>query len=114
MTPIGPAAQNAEMARFKKSQIFDRTSVEKSKNYLFVERALFLFLRRRCLRDTVGADLLFSFFSNFPLFELKKLGLVVNSPKKEHVNWPKNTVLRQSLSTAAGSALFEKTKLDFF
>ena len=25
VTPIDPAAQNAEMARFKKSQIFDRT-----------------------------------------------------------------------------------------
>ena len=31
MTPIDSAAQNAEMARFKKSQIFDRTSVENGK-----------------------------------------------------------------------------------
>ena len=65
--------QNAEMARFKKSQIFPiELGEKKSKNYLLVERALFLF-RRRCLRDTICADFFFSlFFSNFPLFvELK-------------------------------------------
>ena len=56
MKPIDSAAQNAEMARFKKSQIFP---IELGENYLLV--ALFLFLRRRCLRDTIGADLLFSF-----------------------------------------------------
>ena len=98
MTPIDLAAQNAEMARFKKSQIFNRTWWKKSKKYLCVERALFLFLRRRCLRDTIGTDLLFSFFSNFPLFELTQLGPVVNSPKIKNTRQLAEKVLRQSLS----------------
>ena len=99
MAPIDSTGQNAENAHFEKRAILVEFSSQKIKKLPLCRNFFFLS------------------FCTFPLtFFVSKIRASINAPKMDFSQLSENneSVLRQSLSTAAGSALHSKKQIWFF